>query len=109
MRADCGLNINMTKKIKKKPIIPQVIKRKDRAKKELREFENMPLVGGFFRGLEKLIDLAKRVEKEGGEIKEVREIKGKNGETKGICGISIKTGIMDSKSNRKKVKIKSIK
>lgn len=51
-----------------------------RAKKledlHLEEFEDIPLVGGLFKGLGKLIDLAEKVEKAGGKIERMGEIKG---------------------------------
>jgi len=63
------------------------------AKEELKGLEDLPLVGGLFKGLGKLIDLAEKVEEAGGEIKRKGEIKGLGGETKGIYGFSIRTGI----------------
>jgi len=80
----------MAKNIKKK-FKPK--KEKDIAKEELKGLEDLPLVGGLFKGLEKFIDLAERVEEAGGEIKRKGEIKGDDGKIKGIYGFSIKTGI----------------
>jgi len=65
----------------------------DQAREELKILEDLPLVGGLFKGLEKFIDLAEEVEKAGGEIKRRGEIKGLKGETKGVYGFSVKTGI----------------
>ena len=63
----------------------------DRAREELKGLEDLPLVGGLFKGLEKFIDLAEKVEEAGGEIKKKGEIKGKEG-VRGIYGFSIRTG-----------------
>ena len=65
----------------------------DRAREELKGLEDLPLVGGLFKGLEKFIDLAEKVEEAGGEIKKKGEIKGDDGKIKGIYGFSIKSGI----------------
>ncbi|MFA4880501.1 MAG: Hsp20/alpha crystallin family protein [Candidatus Doudnabacteria bacterium] len=65
----------------------------DRAREELKDLEDLPLVGGLFKGLEKFIDLAGRVEEAGGGIERKGEIKGLGGKTKGIYGFSIRTGI----------------
>ena len=65
----------------------------DRAREELKGLEDLPLVGGLFKGLEKFIDLAEKVEEAGGEIKRKGEIKGDDGKIKGIYGFSIKSGI----------------
>jgi len=67
----------------------------DQAKEELKNLENLPLVGGLFKGLEKFVERVEKVEEAGGEIKKKGEIKGKEGEIKGIYGFSIKTGIGD--------------
>lgn len=80
----------MAKNIKKK-FKPK--EEKDIAKEELKSLEDLPLVGGLFKGLEKFIDLVEKVEEAGGEIKRKGEIKGLGGETKGIYGFSIRTGI----------------
>ena len=80
----------MAKNIKKKF---KTEEKKDMAKEELKGLEDLPLVGGLFKGLGKLIDLAEKVEEAGGEIKRKGEIKGLGGETKGIYGFSIRTGI----------------
>ena len=64
----------------------------DRAREELKGLEDLPLVGGLFKGLEKFIDLAEKVEEAGGEIKRKGEIKGKE-DIRGIYGFSIRTGI----------------
>lgn len=60
----------------------------------------------LFKGIEGFIRLVERVEKAGGEIKEVRKIEDKNGEIRGIVGYSIKTDIgkkpeIDKKRNLK--------
>ena len=68
-------------------------KETDRAREELKGLEDLPLVGGLFKGLEKFIDLAEKVEEAGGEIKRKGEIKGDDGEIKGIYGFSIRSGI----------------
>jgi len=68
-------------------------KKTDRAREELKGLEDLPLVGGLFKGLEKFIDLAEKVEEAGGEIKRKGEIKGDDGKIKGIYGFSIKSGI----------------
>lgn len=65
----------------------------DKAKEELESLEDLPLVGGLFKGLGKFIDLVEKVEEAGGEIKKTGEIKGEEGKVKGIYGFSIKTGI----------------
>lgn len=59
----------------------------------LKDLEGLPLVGGFIKGLAKLIDLAEKVEEAGGEIKKKGEIKGEKGQLKGVYGFSIRTGI----------------
>ena len=67
-------------------------KKTDRAREELKGLEDLPLVGGFVKGLEKFIDLVEEVEEAGGEIKRKGEIKGKEG-VRGIYGFSIRSGI----------------
>ncbi|MBU4369166.1 Hsp20/alpha crystallin family protein [Patescibacteria group bacterium] len=42
----------------------------------LEELEDVPLLGGLFKGLGKLVDLAKKVEESGGKIERKGEIKG---------------------------------
>jgi len=42
----------------------------------LEELEDIPLIGGLFKGLSKLVDLAERVEEAGGKIERGGEIKG---------------------------------
>ncbi len=87
--------------IKKKPTKPPFAKvpegKKEEIKKlkelQIEELGDLPLVGGLFKGLGKLIDLAERVEEAGGEIKKMGEIKGLGEKTKGIYGFSIRTGI----------------
>ena len=79
----------MVKNIKKK-FKPK--KGKDIAKEELKSLEDLPLVGGLFKGLGKFVELVEKVEEAGGEIKKTGEIKGKEG-VRGIYGFSIKTGI----------------
>ena len=54
----------------------------DQAREELKGLEELPLVGGLFKGLEKFVDLVEKVEEAGGEIKRKGEIKGKGGEQK---------------------------
>jgi len=65
----------------------------NQAREELKGLEELPLVGGLFKGLEKFIDLAERVEEAGGKIEKRGEIKGLKGEVKGVYGFSIRTGI----------------
>jgi len=65
---------------------------KKETKKEI-ELEQIPFVGGLFKGIEKLVDLAERVEQAGGEIKKTGEILGEKGRAKGVYGFSIRTGI----------------
>jgi len=67
---------------------------KKNEKKEI-ELESIPFVGGLLKGIEKLVDVAERVERAGGEIKRKGEIKGLGGEKdlRGIYGFSIRTGI----------------
>jgi len=65
----------------------------DRAREELKSLEDLPLIGGLVKGLEKFIDLAEKVEEAGGEIKKRGEIKGLGKDVKGIYGFSIRTGI----------------
>jgi len=68
--------------------------KEDIAKQELKGLEDLPLVGGLFKGLEKFIDLVEKVEEAGGEIKKQGEIKGLGEKgTRGIYGFSIRTGI----------------
>ena len=68
-----------------------------RVDKDLREVldeaKELPLIGGIFKGVEKLVDLAEKVEKAGGEIKQSGQIKGKNGEARGAYGFFVKTGL----------------
>jgi len=59
------------------------------------ELEDIPFVGGLVKGIEKLVDLAERVEEAGGKIERKGEIKGlgrKEG-IRGIYGFSIRTGL----------------
>lgn len=56
------------------------------------ELDDIPFIGGLFKGIEKLVDLAERAEKAGGEIKRNGEIKGL-GDKKGVYGFSVRTGI----------------
>ncbi|MDP2967211.1 MAG: Hsp20/alpha crystallin family protein [bacterium] len=79
----------MAKNIKKK-FKPK--KEGDIAKEELKSLEDLPLVGGLFKGLGKFVELVEKVEEAGGEIKRKGEIKGKEG-VRGIYGFSIRTGI----------------
>jgi len=65
----------------------------DKARDELKSLEDLPLIGGLVKGLEKFVDLAERVEEAGGEIKKKGEIKGKEGKVRGIYGFSIGSGI----------------
>ena len=65
----------------------------DQAREDLKKLEDLPLVGGFVRGLEKFVDLAERVEEAGGKIEKKGEIKGLGKDVKGIYGFSIRTGI----------------
>ena len=78
----------MAKNIKKK-FKPK--KERDIAKEELKSLEDLPLVGGLFKGLEKFIDLAEKVEEAGGKIEKKGEIRGKEGKVRGIYGFSIGT------------------
>ncbi|MCG2688581.1 Hsp20/alpha crystallin family protein [Candidatus Parcubacteria bacterium] len=71
----------------------QETKKTDRAREELKGLEDLPLVGGLVRGLEKFVDLVERVEEAGGELRKQGEIKGLGEKTKGIYGFSIRTGI----------------
>ena len=61
--------------------------------------DDIPFVGGLLKGLEKFVDLAERVEKAGGELKQEGEIKGgtKEKPIRGIYGFSIKTGLGKTK------------
>ena len=79
----------MAKNIKKK-FKPK--KERDIAKEELKSLEDLPLVGGLFKGLGKFVELVEKVEEAGGEIKRKGEIKGKEG-VRGIYGFSIRSGI----------------
>ena len=65
----------------------------DRAREELKDLEDLPLIGGFIKGLGKFIGLVEKVEEAGGEIKRKGEIKGVEGKLKGIYGFSIRTDI----------------
>jgi len=62
-------------------------------KKDEIEIGEIPFVGGLLKGIEKLVDLAERVEQAGGEIKKRGEILGQRGRAKGVYGFSIRTGI----------------
>jgi len=79
----------MAKNIKKKF---KTEKKRDKAREELKSLEDLPLVGGLFKGLGKFVELVEKVEEAGGEIKRKGEIKGKEG-VRGIYGFSIRTGI----------------
>ncbi|MEW6407893.1 MAG: archaeal heat shock protein Hsp20 [Patescibacteria group bacterium] len=97
--------------------------KKDRTREDLKNLEDLPLVGGLFKGLEKFIDLAEKVEEAGGEIKRKGEIKGLGGETKGIYGFSIRSGIgslpqvqtfgnirpVQKKTGKKEIKVEEIR
>lgn len=77
----------MPKKIYKRP--------KKKEEKSDFELEGIPFVGGLVKGIEKLVDLAERVEEAGGKIERKGEIKGlgrKEG-IRGIYGFSIRTGL----------------
>lgn len=52
-------------------------------------------LGGLFKGIEKLVDLAERVEQAGGEIKKSGAIKGLGGrdDVRGVYGFTIRTGL----------------
>ena len=52
-------------------------KQTDQAREQLKNLEDLPLIGGLVKGLEKFIDLAEKVKEAGGEIKRKGEIKGK--------------------------------
>lgn len=64
----------------------------DRAREEIKGLEDLPFVGGLFKGLGKFVDLVEKVEEVGEEIKKRGEVKGKEG-VRGIYGFSIRTGI----------------
>src|SRR5690348_8993420 len=50
-------------------------------------------LGGLFQGIEKLIDLASRVQEEGqGGIEREREFTSSSGRVKAVYGLSVKTG-----------------
>lgn len=66
---------------------------KDIAKEELKGLEDLPFVGGLLKGIEKLVNLAEKVEEAGGKIERKGEIKTGEGKIKGIYGFSIRTGI----------------
>lgn len=68
-------------------------KQTDQAREQLKNLEELPLIGGFLKGLEKFIDVAEKVEEAGGEIRKRGEIKGLGKDVKGIYGFSIKSGI----------------
>ena len=71
------------------------MQKKEEDKKEEISLDDIPFVGGLLKGLEKFVDLAERVEKAGGELKQGGEIKGgtKEKPIRGIYGFSIKTGL----------------
>lgn len=52
-------------------------------------------LGSLFKGIEKLVDLAERVERAGGEIKKSGTIKGLGGrdDVRGVYGFTIRTGL----------------
>ena len=70
-------------------------KKENKKSKEEISIEDIPFVGGLFKGLEKFVDLAERVEKAGGEIRREGEIRGgtKEKPIRGIYGFSIGTGL----------------
>lgn len=68
-------------------------KETDRAREELKNLEDLPLVGGLVKGLEKFVDLAERVEEAGGKIEKKGEIGGEKDKVRGIYGFSIRSGI----------------
>lgn len=68
-------------------------KQTDQAREQLKNLEDLPLIGGFLKGLEKFVDLAERAEEAGGEIKKKGEIKGLGKDVKGIYGFSIRSGL----------------
>lgn len=84
--------------------------KKDKAQKSCRadkgmdefldEAKELPLIGGVLRGLEKLVGLAEKVEKAGGEIKQCGQLKGKGGEIRGAYGFLVKTGIGEKSALR---------
>ncbi len=78
---------------------------KKETKKEHKKFEDEKTeidfdigklgLGGLFKGIEKLVDLAERVEQAGGEIKKSGTIKGLGGrdDVRGVYGFTIRTGL----------------
>lgn len=70
-------------------------KSKKKAKEPGLELGDIPFVGGLLKGIEKLVNLAERVEEAGGKVERKGEIKGLRGRKgiKGIYGFSIRTGI----------------
>lgn len=52
-------------------------------------------LGGLFNGIEKLVDLAERIEESGGEIRRSGAIKGLKGskDLRGVYGFTIRTGL----------------
>ena len=78
---------------------------KKETKKEHKKFEDEKTeidfdigklgLGGLFKGIEKLVDLAERVEQAGGEIKKSGTIKGLGGRdgVQGVYGFTIRTGL----------------
>lgn len=61
----------------------------------LEDLEDVPLVGGLFKGLGKLVDLAEKVEKAGGKIERKGRIKGlgERKDIKGVYGFTVRTAL----------------
>jgi HSP20 family protein len=70
--------------------------KRGKAEREI-DLEDVPFFGGILKGVEKLVDLAERLEEAGGEIKKSGRIKGLRGQegVRGVYGFSIRTGIDD--------------
>jgi len=67
-------------------------------KLHLEELEDIPLVGGLFKGLSKLVDLAEKVEESGGKIERKGEIKGLTPKhPRAIWGFTVSTLEKDKK------------
>ena len=67
-------------------------------KLHLEEFEDIPLVGGLFKGLSRLVDLAEKVEEAGGKIEKHGEIKGLSEKhPRAIWGFTVSTLDKDRK------------
>lgn len=74
--------------------------KKEETKAEEFDFGLGGLFGGLFKGIEKLVDLAEKAEKAGGELRKEGELRGGSKERpiRGVYGFTIRTGLGKDRS-----------